>query len=168
MNEQETAVIRPFAQGDRDLVEDFFARMGAESRAFFNSDGKNTRFALKFFENDPQDRATVHRILAEADGKMVGYAFVWELDTGVPWFGIAIADDYRGHGLGTRMTREIIDHCAGLGKGGILLTTHVANIRAQILYQKCGFERMGIHYGPVDAGELLYLYRFDTPQKEIL
>ena len=132
--------IRLFEEHDRQKVVDFFAGLGPETRAFFNRFGSNTRFALKFFDNDPEDRAQVVRYLAEADGEMVGYSFAWDMHTGIPWFGIVLSDNYKGHGLGVRMTKTIIDHCGALGKGGILLTTHTANIRAQVMYEKCGFK----------------------------
>ena len=42
-------------------------------------------------------------------------------------------------------------------KGGILLTTHMANVRAQALYTRCGFEQRGVHG---QSNELLFLKRF--------
>jgi len=39
---------------------------------------------------------------------------------------------------------------------GLLLTTHLANIRAQALYARMGFERIGTS----NSGEALYLRRF--------
>ena len=43
------------------------------------------------------------------------------------------------------------------GKGGIQLTTHVANLRAQALYEKMGFTLIG----PTKNGtEFFYLYRY--------
>jgi len=47
-------------------------------------------------------------------------------------------------------------HARELGKGGILLTTHIANLRGQGLYEGCGYEYLGVH----TSGERLYLKRF--------
>lgn len=50
------------------------------------------------------------------------------------------------------------DHAVTAGKGGILLTTHVSNLRGQGLYERSGYERMGMH----SSGEILYLLRFNN------
>ena len=41
------------------------------------------------------------------------------------------------------------------GAGGMLLCTHQANLRAQMLYYSYGFEHMGNH----TSGEMFFLYR---------
>ena len=43
------------------------------------------------------------------------------------------------------------------GKGGIQLTTSLANIRGQCLYEGMGFRRLGIHG---ESGEWYYLFRY--------
>ena len=43
------------------------------------------------------------------------------------------------------------------GKGGLLLTTHTANLRAQCLYESCGFVCRGLCK---NGTELFYLLRF--------
>ncbi len=146
--------IRPFAPGDRELVNAFFDRMGPETRFFFNQGDGNRRTALRYF--DGQDPTPTLRWLAEAEGRMVGYVFLWDLHTAIPWLGIAVADDLKGQGLGTRLIETAKDYCRDQGKGGILLTTHYANTRGQALYGGRGFERLGLF----DASEMLYLYRF--------
>jgi len=146
-------IIREFSAGDRGLVDDFFAQMGGESRAFFNRDDGNYKSALKFF-----DGTAVNKIffLAELDGVMIGYVFLWDVHCGVPWLGIAVHDAYKGMHLG----RKLISHAVGCardnGKGGVLLSTHIANIRGQGLYERMGFVRIGMQ----DASELLYILRF--------
>ncbi|MBR7141927.1 MAG: GNAT family N-acetyltransferase [Clostridia bacterium] len=146
----ETLHIRPFAPTDKKLVEDFFDAMGPESRAFFNRLDGNRNLALRAFEPGDTD---VLRWLAEDEGRMVGYIFTWDIQSSIPWIGIAVADDYKGRHLGHRLLETVKQWAVGLGKGGLLLTTHQANIRAQVLYEKFGFTRMGTHWG----GEVLYL-----------
>ena len=43
------------------------------------------------------------------------------------------------------------------GKGAIILTTHVKNIRGQALYLKSGYTHLGTH----TTGELLYIRYFE-------
>jgi len=59
--------------------------------------------------------------------------------------------------FGEKLIQTAEAWCRENGKGGILLTTHMANIRAQVLYERCGFERLGVHS---ESNELLYLLRF--------
>ena len=146
-------IIRSFAEGDKALVEAFFDQMGGETRAFFNRGDWNRTNALKFFDGTPED---TEYFLAEDDGVMVGYVFLFEMNTAVPCLGIAVAEDSKGKHLGRELIRYAIDRAKMQGKGGIWLTTHVANLRGQALYERMGFARMGIH----NSGEIFFLLRF--------
>ncbi len=148
-----TLVIRQFKTSDRHLVEAFFDQMGGETRAFFDRAGGNRNGALGFFEG--KDRNTLRWLALEGD-RVVGYLFLWDVDKGVPWLGICVAEDYKGKRLGRRLMQTAREYAEDAGKGGILLTTHVSNLRGQGLYGRCGYERLGMH----TDGEVLYLLRF--------
>lgn len=151
----DTLNIRKFEMEDRILVEQFFNQMGGETRAFFNRARWNEKDALGFFEG--KDRNVVRWMALDGE-TMVGYVFVWGLDKKVPWLGIAVAEDYKGKRLGQKLLQTAYEYALAEGKGGILLTTHVANLRAQALYERCGYERLGMHA----SGEILYILRFDS------
>ncbi len=146
--------IRCFEQDDRERVKAFFDQMGGETRAFFDRNSGNSSNALNFFEGKDQE---VIRWMALYQGRMVGYLFLWDLDKLIPWLGIAVAEDCKGMHLGRRLMQTARDYAMSQGKGGILLTTHLANLRGQGLYERSGYERMGIH----TSGEILYLLRFE-------
>ena len=147
--------IRPFDKNsDKPLVEAFFAQMGGDSRSFFNRGGGNERDTLAFFS--PEGRPETAYFMAEDNGRMAGYVFLWDLDKAIPWLGIAVAEDWKGRHLGRDLMTHAEEYARGLGKGGILLTTHIANLRGQGLYENCGYEYLGMHTG----GERLYLRRF--------
>ncbi|MCL2462810.1 MAG: GNAT family N-acetyltransferase [Defluviitaleaceae bacterium] len=150
--------IRPFDKNaDKPLVEAFFAQMGGESRSFFNRGGGNEQSTLAFFSQDAgAGRPEAAYFMAEDDCRMAGYVFLWDLDKAVPWLGIAVAEDWKGRHLGRELMEYAADYACGLGKGGILLTTHIANLRGQGLYEASGYEYMGTHTN----GERLYLKRF--------
>lgn len=155
MNDLQDVVIRPFAKGDRPLVEAFFGQMGGETRALFDAGGCNSRAVMRYFEGNDENAV---RFLAECGGRMVGYVFLWDMHKGVPWLGIAVAEDWKGKHLGRMLLEHAHGYAGSRGKGGILLTTSVANVRGQGLYSRMGYERLGMHAG----GEHLYLLRFDT------
>ena len=147
--------IRLFQPGDRPMVEAFFDQMAPDSRSFFNRNNGNRNGAMRFFEG--KDGPNVLRWAAVQDGEMIGYVFLWDTDTMIPWLGIAVSESMRGRHFGEILIKTCEDWCRDHGKGGILLTTHMANVRAQTLYERCGFEKIGIH---LHDNELLYLKRF--------
>ena len=146
-------VLREHNADDLAEMEAFFDQMGGESRAFFNH-GDGNRIFMRQSMNGTSDEKSIHWI-AEADGKVAGYVFLTFIDTGIPWLGIVVAENMKGKHLG----RELIAIAKGWalenGKGGIMLTTHLANLRGQRLYENCGFQRLGIH----TSGEILYYWR---------
>ena len=142
--QNEELVIRPFAPGDRPLVEDFFTRLGPEGDFFFNLGRGNERRALSVFDGDAGN--SIH-FLAELNGKMLGYVFLYNTQYVTPWLGIAVSADAKGRHLGSRLMEYAEAYAREHGKGGIILTTHVANIRGQALYSKSGYTRLGTHTG---------------------
>jgi GNAT superfamily N-acetyltransferase len=93
-----------------------------------------------------------------ADGleKMVGYVFLWDTDKLLPWLGIAVREEWKGHQLGRRLINWIDSWAKPKGYGGVMLTSVPANIRAHSLYV-----RMGYHYfGTYPDSEFLYIKRY--------
>ncbi len=147
-------VIRPIRQQDKALVEEFFAQMGGETRGFFNGNGYNGSLAKKIFT--PECPPNHEFYLAEKDGLMVGYIYLWDTHTQVPDLGICIRENCKGMHLGRDLIGFLIRRAKALGAGGLMLTTHVANVRGQGLYSKMGFDRIGTS----NDGEALYLLKF--------
>ena len=139
---------------DTALVNEFFDAMGGESRALYNrTDYQRTR-ALKYCnrQNDPTRRYW----MAEQDGKMLGFVFLTDWDTTIPALGIGVRDDLKGKHLGSRLMDLAIDEVKRAGKGGIRLTTHIANLRGQMLYEKKGFKCMGQYTNGLEVFYLLW------------
>lgn len=152
----ENITIRPIIAGDEGSINEFFDVMSGESRALFNRHGGNQAGVLKFCEE--QDTHTRRYWMAEDEnGRMAGLIFLWDLHTGIPWLGIAVREDLKGRHLGRRLIAFAQDYARENGKGGIQLTTHVANLRGQTLYEAMGFRKLGTHGA---SGEFYYLFRF--------
>jgi GNAT superfamily N-acetyltransferase len=145
---------RPVTPEDEGLIADFFDAMGGESRALFNRRDYNRNGVLKFCRRGD---ATRRYFIAELDGRMAGYVFFLSFDTSVPELGLALRDDLQGQHLGRELVAFAIDEARACGKGGLLLTTHVANLRGQALYEAMGFVCMG---QCKNGTELFYLYRY--------
>ena len=147
-------VIRPFRQDDRNIVEDLFRNLGEEGTFFFNGDGVNEKPALAWFEGKSRENAY---FMAERNGVMLGFLVFYDYHWKTPWLGIALREDAKGMHLGTRLMAFAESHAREHGKGAIILTTHVKNVRGQALYKKSGYTHLGTH----TTGELLYIRYFE-------
>ncbi|MBQ7363042.1 MAG: GNAT family N-acetyltransferase [Clostridia bacterium] len=156
MNEKEkmSFTVRELGASDESLVNEFFDAMGGESRALFNRRDYNRRGALKYCRTKDKTRR-YYVFLSEE--KIAGYVFFLDFHTTVPELGIALRDELAGQGIGGELMRFAIDTAREAGAGGIQLTTHVANVRAQALYEKHGFECRGL---TKNGMELFYLLKF--------
>ena len=147
-------VIRPMAGGDETLVNEFFDAMGSEARALYNRTDYQRKWALRYCaKQDPARRYW----MAILDEKMVGFVFFNDWNTTIPALGIGVRDGLWGLHLGSRLLDYAIEQVRNAGKGGIRLTTHVANLRGQMLYEKKGFRCMGQY---TNGQELFYLLWF--------
>ncbi|MCQ2463035.1 MAG: GNAT family N-acetyltransferase [Clostridia bacterium] len=145
--------VRRMHMCDKEKVADFYAAMGQRSAHFFNVNHGNEKRTMDFFENGKKD----HIFYVALEGEeLVALAFIWDIDRTVPWFGIAVRDSAQGKGIGTAFMKEIFADILSEGYAGLLLRTATDNIPAQHLYEKCGFECLGVH----PSGEYLYIKRF--------
>ena len=146
---------RTVMPGDEEIINEFFDTMGGESRALFNRRDYNRRGALKYCAR-PDDKTRIYW-LALLDGQVIGYIFFLDWDTSIPELGLALRDQFSGKHLGRALIDFAVRTARESGKGGVSLTTHVANVRAQALYETTGFELIG----PCKNGtEFFYLYRY--------
>ena len=150
----EALTIREINSDDTKKISDFFDKMGAESRSVFNRRDYNRRGVLKFIAKPDGTR---RYYAAELDGEIAAYFFFLDYDSSIPELGIAVRDDLSGKGIGTYLVSLAKDMAKSEGKGGIQLTTHVANLRAQTLYESAGFVCKGVCK---NGTELFYLLNF--------
>lgn len=145
--------IRELQNTDENMVSRFFCNMSESSASFFNVNHGNENRVKEFFVNGKKD----HNFYIVTDDKeIIALSFIWDINTSIPWYGIAVSDRYQGQGIGKMLTEYIFSILKEKGFGGLLLRTSTENIPAQKLYEKCGFERIGMH----PSGEYLYLMRW--------
>lgn len=141
-------------QTDRAEMRALFDEMGEESTFFFNRNHGNENLAMSFFEKPLPEREFY---VMEDGGMILGYCFLWDLGSKIPWFGICVRERFKGQHIGTQLMEKTFAILRERDCGGLLLTTAQTNYRGQGLYEKCGFERLGVH----PSGEFLYLKRFE-------
>lgn len=96
-------------------------------------------------KTDISENENFHEIVAEADGKVVGYLLLTKVLNPIRNRHYYVIDyvcvvrDYRGYGIGEKMlgyAEEYARHCGGMY---LQLTCRWTRIEAHRLYEKCGF-----------------------------
>jgi ribosomal-protein-alanine N-acetyltransferase len=140
--------LREMRWWDLDLVLELEHRLFPEdawSRGMFWSELADTRHPA----------ATRHYVVAEdGSGRLVGYAGLAAVAGTGDVQTIAAARDQWGTGLGARLLRELLRRATAFECREVLLEVRVDNVRAQRLYERHGFEPIGIRRGYYQPGNV--------------
>ncbi|MYV55865.1 ribosomal protein S18-alanine N-acetyltransferase [Streptomyces sp. SID3212] len=98
--------------------------------------------------------ATRRYVVAEAGGRIVGYAGLAAAGGLGDVQTIAAARDQWGTGLGSRLLTDLLQHASAAECEEVLLEVRVDNIRAQKLYERFGFEPIGFRRGYYQPGNV--------------
>ncbi|WP_189130634.1 ribosomal protein S18-alanine N-acetyltransferase [Wenjunlia tyrosinilytica] len=99
-------------------------------------------------------RATRYYVVAELDGRLVGYAGLMAVAGEGDVQTIAVARDQWGSGLGARLLSDLLRQATAFECADVLLEVRVDNTRAQRLYERFGFEPVGIRRGYYQPGNV--------------
>ena len=147
------AILRFLRTDDAELLGEFFESVPLEDFRFFcphRLDRENAERLAR--AADAPNRVT---LVAECDGRIVGYAyFQWKDSLSeASHFGICVGRATQGTGLGKALMVRINEIAAKVGPPLMRLTVQTANPGAVALYEKMGFrivrEQMR---GPVAGG----------------
>lgn len=99
--------------------------------------------------------ASRHYVVAEdARGRLVGYAGLAAVDGTGDVQTIAVARAHWGTGLGARLLTDLLTAATAFECHEVLLEVRVDNARAQRLYERFGFEPIGIRRGYYQPGSV--------------
>jgi ribosomal protein S18 acetylase RimI-like enzyme len=138
--------IRPLTVGDAPALLHFYNHRNAHSRRCFRGLGGETTdlASCERAARDAGDAKThIDLVAMDGGGAIVGWGFVWKLDTPEPTFGLLVADQAQGRGLGRRLAREALAEADTRGTPEVHLTVVVDNARAIGLYESLGFVDRG-------------------------
>lgn len=94
-------------------------------------------------------------VVAEApDGHIVGYAGLAAIDGTGDVQTIAVAYEHWSTGLGARLLAELLTTATAFECREVLLEVRVDNTRAQRLYERFGFEPVGVRRGYYQPGNV--------------
>ncbi|WP_018382509.1 ribosomal protein S18-alanine N-acetyltransferase [Wenjunlia vitaminophila] len=91
--------------------------------------------------------ATRYYVVAEEGERIVGYAGLMAVAGEGDVQTIGVARDHWGTGLGARLLTDLLRAATAFECGDVLLEVRVDNDRAQRLYERFGFEPVGIRRG---------------------
>ncbi|MBQ2930916.1 MAG: ribosomal protein S18-alanine N-acetyltransferase [Clostridia bacterium] len=83
-------------------------------------------------------------LVAEKDGKVIGYAGAWIILDESHITNIAVLKDERGQGIGRRLTEGLMQYLSNLGAAYATLEVRKSNEVAQNLYKSLGFIKLGV------------------------
>lgn len=138
---RDSVILRELECGDVDRVVDYFESLSEASRDFFHPHPFDRMNAEQICRDDAPGP---YRIVAECDGRIVGYAwFAPPRDCPYPTVGIAISDDFQGKRLGGALMDALTAEARRRGHAGLRLTVYKTNERGVRLYTARGYKIVG-------------------------
>ncbi|GAB2722599.1 ribosomal protein S18-alanine N-acetyltransferase [Streptomyces bullii] len=165
MTEPVTPVLREMRWWDIDpvleLERDLFPE-DAWSRGMFWSELAHARGP------EANRRYVVAAVPAEPAERIVGYAGLVASGEQADIQTIAVARDQWGTGLGSRLLAELLKAATAFEVAEVMLECRVDNVRAQKLYERFGFEPIGVRRGYYQPGNVdALVMRLTTPENSV-
>lgn len=116
-------------------------------------------WSRKDFVKEMTQNTCARYLVTVEDEKIIGFAGAWIVLDEAHITNIAVLKEYRGRGIGRKLTQALLQYCANLGVVYATLEVRKSNAVAQTLYQSLGFEYVGVrkrYYE--DNGEDALLY----------
>ena len=145
-----TCVLRHGTAADAEAVLDVFVRTHGESD-YLTSYPDEIAFTLEqeaaYLKSKAEDPCELE-LLAEVDGRIVGTAGIdrvgkYDKVKHRASFGISVAREYWGLGVGRAMTRACIECARSVGYAQLELDVIAENKSARALYESVGFSEYG-------------------------
>ena len=96
------------------------------------------------FRQEVTRNAVARYLVADEDGKILGYAGAWIILDESHITNIALREEARGRGIGKKLTAELLQILSNLGASYATLEVRKSNLTAQGLYASFGFEKVGV------------------------
>ena len=95
------------------------------------------------FMREMTENVVARYLVAERDGRIIGYAGAWVILDECHITNVAVAEAERGQGIGRQLTARLLQYVSNLGAAYATLEVRLSNLRAQHLYASLGFVTLG-------------------------
>jgi RimJ/RimL family protein N-acetyltransferase len=142
-------LLRPEKKTDLSLLKEMFSNLSEESKRFLTAEVTEARIEDWIENLDYEKALPILSVIKDQDGneRIVSAASLGFNDSDYykhkTEFGITVHDDYQNKGLGTIVTKHMIDIARRMGLKKIYLRVQTDNERAIHVYMKCGFQIEG-------------------------
>ena len=92
-------------------------------------------------------------LISEIDSGVVAYAIGWNVGVEAELARVGVLPSWRGKGWGEGITIALLQGFQNLDVREVFLEVRVSNTTAQRLYERCGFERIGLRRNYYADGE---------------
>lgn len=136
----------------RMTLEDVDAVYAIEQATF------STPWSRQSFVDEMTTNKCARYVVAEEDGQVIAYAGAWLVFEEGHITNIAVRAEERGRGVGSAVTRALMQYAANMGVQYLTLEVRKSNLAAQKMYKSLGFLELGVrkrYYE--DNGEDAYL-----------
>lgn len=103
-------------------------------------------WSSRFFQQEFEVECA-RSILAEMNGKIVGYVLFWLLPETVDIHNLAVSGEYRRRGVGRILLHKVIVEALRQSSARVTLEVRKSNLVAQKLYESAGFVATGVRKG---------------------
>ena len=100
-------------------------------------------WSLKAFESELENPIAFY-FVAVSDGEVIGYCGYWWTFGEAQITNVAVSPEFRQKGIASALMDEMINHCREMDVYSITLEVRVSNNAAISMYEKYGFERVGL------------------------
>ncbi|MCD6365626.1 MAG: GNAT family N-acetyltransferase [Planctomycetes bacterium] len=145
--------IRQVQAGDAAALAAFYNSLGPQSIRNFRPLGEKTSAGVcaKIVKDNDPDRCAKFDLIAISEGRIVGWCFLWDIQTGAAKLGLAVADDHQHRGLGSTLMGRVMAVARRRGCERITLTVVKDNQIALRLYENHGFVRQNEFVSDTDG-----------------
>ncbi|MEY4940266.1 MAG: hypothetical protein RIQ93_2001 [Verrucomicrobiota bacterium] len=146
-------IVSRITRADLAALQQFNAELSEATRQLFLPHAYDVATLARIVERDELGLDRIY--LLRAGPEVAGYFFLWEFDHPAPLLGIGLADAWQGQGLGRPMLALLINDARAAGREAVELTTVLTNDRALRLYQRAGFQDVGVVENRAGDGRIL-------------